>query len=258
MAEKTAFFDVDGPIVDCILLEQFTHYLDERHQIDAAFAKGVLDSLDRYRGGTEGYFSMARNVNQNFGMGVQGHLRTAVIAHAREFAKTVVEPKFLLPYAKPLLTHLKAKGFTTVAIGGTYIEILHALQSIGFDTVYGSRFETTPDGKYTGVMTLNLALFSAKRELLESYIQTHDVDLANSIAFGDTEQDNAILERVGHPVALNPQHHMAAFAKHHDYAVIKKTHDVLAKVDEELARAPRAYKPYETDDAEPKSNPKTG
>ncbi len=56
MAEKTAFFDIDGPIVDCILMEQFAHYLDEKGLIVPAFAKGVYDSLARYRAGTEGYF----------------------------------------------------------------------------------------------------------------------------------------------------------------------------------------------------------
>jgi phosphoserine phosphatase len=89
---------------------------------------------------------------------------------------------------------------------------------------------------------MNLALFSAKKELLESYIQTHDVDLVNSCAFGDTEQDNAILERVGHPVALNPTANMATFAKRHKYASIKKTDRVLDKIDDILKQPPQEIK----------------
>ncbi|MBS7609233.1 HAD hydrolase family protein [Candidatus Bathyarchaeota archaeon] len=47
-------------------------------------------------------------------------------------------------------------------------------------------------------------LGSSKGRLLERLAYSRNIDLSNSIAFGDTEEDEPVLKRVGHPIALNP------------------------------------------------------
>ena len=63
-----------------------------------------------------------------------------------------------------------------------------------------------------------------------------------------------MLERVGHPVALNPSPHMVPFAKRHKYALIKKNDRILDKLDEVLAQSPHEIRSFEVDEPEPETN----
>ena len=56
----------------------------------------------------------------------------------------------------------------------------------------------TPNGKVREIK------LEEKKELLDSIIRKYKIDLKDSFAFGDTEQDLPMLSRVGNPVPLNP------------------------------------------------------
>ena len=58
-----------------------------------------------------------------------------------------------------------------------------------------------------------------KARQVRSYAQTHDIDLAQSHAYGDSIADLPMLECVGFPHAVNPDRALAAIARERNWPV---------------------------------------
>jgi len=92
----------------------------------------------------------------------------------------------------------------TIAISGSPQEVVSEIgEYLPFDEIHGSIF-TTREWVYTGTVERNLILGKTKGVLIDELTRRLMIDFSKSLAFGDTEQDGAVLRRVGNPIALNP------------------------------------------------------
>jgi phosphoserine phosphatase len=83
-------------------------------------------------------------------------------------------------------------------------------RSLGFDGAVGSLAETA-DGVYTG--RLERRLFGqAKADILGELAEAEQLDLDASTGYSDSYTDLAFLERVGKPVAVNPDRELRKVA----------------------------------------------
>ena len=123
------------------------------------------------------------------------------------------------PVLKPLLyreavdlaaSHA-ARGEMTFIVSGALQEVVDGVaRSLGFDGAVGSRAEIA-DGVYTG--RLERRLFGqAKADILEEIAAAESLDLEASTAYSDSYTDLAFLERVGNPVAVNPDRELRKVA----------------------------------------------
>jgi phosphoserine phosphatase len=103
------------------------------------------------------------------------------------------------------------RGFLTVAVSGSPIEVIAPLKELGFQKVFGTEMEVRR-GRYTGKVVRNLILAEEKQKLVASLVTRYRVDASLSWAFGDTEQDLPMWRTVGNPVVLNPRRHLRAYA----------------------------------------------
>jgi HAD superfamily hydrolase (TIGR01490 family) len=99
----------------------------------------------------------------------------------------------------------------TFIVSGALQEVVDGVaRSLGFDGAVGSRAEIA-DGVYTG--RLERRLFGqAKADILEEIAAAESLDLEASTAYSDSYTDLAFLERVGNPVAVNPDRELRKVA----------------------------------------------
>lgn len=67
-------------------------------------------------------------------------------------------------------------------------------------------------GKFTGAVIEPACYGAGKVQLTREYARRHDIDLARSYFYSDSDHDLPLLAAVGHPVAVNPNRRLAAIA----------------------------------------------
>ncbi|MGH9045515.1 MAG: HAD-IB family hydrolase [Acidimicrobiales bacterium] len=128
---------------------------------------------------------------------------------------------FLLPRCFPAgLTRVRdhrRAGHRTLLITGALDLVIAPLRTL-FDDVVCARLGEE-DGRFTGQLTELPPTGEARALLLRSYAQAHGLSLAESVAYADSSSDLAMLEAVGHPVAVNPDARLAAIARRRGWLV---------------------------------------
>jgi phosphoserine phosphatase len=77
----------------------------------------------------------------------------------------------------------------------------------------GTRYEVDAEGNFTGRLDGPFVYGPGKVTAMENFAREHDIDLAASYAYSDSESDLPMLRAVGNPVVVNPDPPLAAIAK---------------------------------------------
>ncbi|MEM2926277.1 MAG: HAD-IB family hydrolase, partial [Candidatus Bathyarchaeia archaeon] len=203
-SNRAAFFDLDGTLIKGFMIRSFPRYLAQMGKIKEEIADNIDLIVSAYERGDASYSQVARKVPALYASGIKGLKISLMSALVRDFVDDYV-PRNLFSYSKGLLDAAKSCFNLVIAISGSPQEVVEELKGkLGFDEGYGSLFTTNRSGAYTGTVKRNLILGSSKGRLLERLANSRSIDLSNSIAFGDTEEDEPLLRRVGRPIALNP------------------------------------------------------
>lgn len=214
--ETAAFFDIDGPLIKGWTIYSFGAHLNKKGLMKQDSWEKIECLTDCYRASRLSYQKFARFIVDEFAIGLEGQDRQD-IKHEGELFWLELQME-LYSYAIPLVNLLR-KERLIVAISGSPVEALLSLKKIGFQDIFCTQFKHYRD-KYTGGVKLNLALEESKRLILENYIKRKRIDLEKSLAFGDTEQDTAILEKVGVPIALNPSPTLQIIARERKWHIL--------------------------------------
>ncbi len=73
----------------------------------------------------------------------------------------------------------------------------------GASDFYGSVYHVDHENKFNGEIT-GMWDSVSKKKALDHFVRKHHLDLKKSYAYGDTNGDLGMFEKVGHPVAINP------------------------------------------------------
>jgi len=200
---SAAFFDLDGTLLRGLMIQAFPRYLADRHKISETFPAKIDAVVASYGKGTMAYRGVAIMVPKLYAAGIKGLRIDAVEVMAEEFMDSYFPTK-VFHYSRRLVRDARKLVDLTIAISGSPQEaVSEIVEYLPFDEVYGSLF-TTRAGVYTGTVKRNLILGKTKGDLIDELTRRLSIDLSKSLAFGDTEQDGAVLRRVGHPIAMNP------------------------------------------------------
>ena len=71
------------------------------------------------------------------------------------------------------------------------------------DGYRGTSYLVDSDGNFTGEV-IPMWDADSKNKAIDALVQTYDIDLSQSYAYGDTNGDLSMLCRVGNPIAINP------------------------------------------------------
>jgi HAD superfamily hydrolase (TIGR01490 family) len=108
--------------------------------------------------------------------------------------------------------------YIVTAAGHEVAEMLAHVLTL--DGGIGSRSEVL-EGVYTGRPAGPFTYRLGKAEAIRELAAREGIDLADSYAYSDSESDLPMLEAVGHPVAVNPDRHLARVAKERGWPVLR-------------------------------------
>ncbi|GIX06424.1 MAG: hypothetical protein KatS3mg115_0827 [Candidatus Poribacteria bacterium] len=214
-----AFFDMDGTLFRSTILHHYalvaTYRMPSwrRALWTGAFLPWVpyfwlLDRLDRGR--------MNRAFYRRYrGRGV-GPARRAV----REAWGSFWAPRLVGPSVRRLQEH-QAAGHRTVLVTGSPEFVAQAVaERLEIGTVLAARLEEH-GGRFTGRLLGSPLSGEAKAQAVWQLARQEGIDLSRSYAYGDSVADLAMLELVGHPVAVSPSRRLRKIAQVRGWPILE-------------------------------------
>jgi HAD superfamily hydrolase (TIGR01490 family) len=123
--------------------------------------------------------------------------------------------------ARGLIDLHHAAGRDTYIVSASPIEIVDSFaKAIGMTGGIGTVAEIE-DGVYTGELAQPFCYGEGKAEAVQRLAAERGYDLDRSYAYTDSASDLPMLEGVGHPVAVNPDHALEAIAVDRGWPIVE-------------------------------------
>lgn len=217
---KVAFFDIDGTLYEGNLGFDVAKYLVGRRLFSRlVLFRGVFQAL-LYKFGLISYDRWGE-----IGLAlINDSLAGRELGYVLQVVETFYDTHDLNFNKKVLvrLQELKDDNYFIVLVTGEPDFLIRPFISrVGADTSITSEMELDKKGNFTGKILENLATNTGKKKAFERFVESENVDLANSIAFGDTEGDLGMLEAVGKAVCVSPSKRLRKKALEREWEIIE-------------------------------------
>jgi putative phosphoserine phosphatase/1-acylglycerol-3-phosphate O-acyltransferase len=121
--------------------------------------------------------------------------------------------RLVYPESRALIDAHQARGHTVAIISSaTPYQVEPAAADLGIENVLCTLLEVE-DGVFTGNVVRPTCFGQGKVDAAEVLAESVGADLKESFFYSDSTDDQLLLERVGHPVALNPSDKLRAVAR---------------------------------------------
>jgi len=135
------------------------------------------------------------------------------------FTEEVLAPRFHPAATAALAEHL-AEGDEVVVISAALDPVVRSLcRRLGVEHFVGTPCEIS-DGHYTGRLTGPSPHADEKVAVAAEYMRRWGVDASDCWAYADHGTDLALLESVGHPVAVNPKPELREAAERAGWPIV--------------------------------------
>ncbi|SFM23146.1 HAD-superfamily subfamily IB hydrolase, TIGR01490 [Ectothiorhodospira mobilis] len=209
-----ALFDLDNTLLAGDSDYEWGRFLVELGVVDPeTYRQKNREFFDQYRAGTLDIHAFCR-----FSFApLAAHPLESLQDWRARFIDERIRP-LLAPGARNLLQHHRARGDTLVIITATnrfVTEPIARLLEVEHLLATEPEFR---DGSYTGELAGIPCFQHGKVQRLEHWLQAHpELDLEDSWFYSDSHNDLPLLERVPHPVAVDPDEDLAATARARDW-----------------------------------------
>jgi HAD superfamily hydrolase (TIGR01490 family) len=213
---RLALFDLDNTLLGGDSDHAWGDYLCQRGILDAATYKTRNDEF--YQDYLAGTLNMTDYLN--FTLEILGRTDMAQLEQwHREFMRDCIEP-IMLPKALELIAKHREAGDKLVVITATNRFVTAPIVArLGIDTLLATECEMA-DGRYTGRTTDVPCFREGKVTRLDRWLQENDFTLDDSYFYSDSLNDLPLLEKVAHPVAVDPDAKLRAEAESRGWPVI--------------------------------------
>jgi len=128
--------------------------------------------------------------------------------------------RHVAPGSRPVIEAHRSRGdlLVLLTLSSPY-EAAAAAEHMGLDHVLSTRYEVR-DGLLTGKAIPPICYGAGKVVASEAFAARHGVDLARSTFYTDSISDLPMMERVGHPVAVNPDPRLRRLARGRGWPVL--------------------------------------
>lgn len=208
-----AIFDMDKTLLHIDTAMSWTRFLYERREITKrTLAKAVYWSS---------LYKLAlldmETVFTRLVADLEGDLESEMLEKSAIWFRDHVAPA-IAPAARVAVERHRQQGHLLVlATGSTQYAARPVARGVGIDHVLSSELEVA-GGTFTG-RPAALCFGHHKVALIERWAQQHGIDLAQSYFYSDSYNDRPLLDRVGHPIAVNPDARLRRHAKQRGWAV---------------------------------------
>lgn len=128
----------------------------------------------------------------------------------------------LIPQTARLLAEHHARGEDRVVVSASPIELVGRFaQALGLEGAVATRAELDAEERYTGRLVGEFCYGRGKVIEIEKLAAERGYDLERSYAYSDSVSDLPMLERVGHPVVVNPDRELRLLATDRGWPVVE-------------------------------------
>ena len=215
--EIGAFFDFDGTLIDDYSAAAFFKYRLRRGEISVSeVVKTVREGINVERRG--------HDVSEMMRVGIQGQAgREADEMDA--WARNVFSKKIagmIYPDSRLLIeAHLRKGHTVVVASSATRPQIQATADDLGIDHIVCTEMDVAEDGRLTGDLATDIRWGQGKADGVIEFAEEYGIDLEDSFAYSNGEEDLPFLELVGHPTALNATEELRDIAKERGWPVAR-------------------------------------
>lgn len=137
----------------------------------------------------------------------------------RQFMVEVIQPMWLSKAVALLQEHRRQGDYLLIITSTNRFVVEPICAKLGVDDFLATNLEMV-DGRYTGEIEGEPSFREGKVSRLEAWLKQTGHDLTGSYFYSDSINDLALLERVEHPVAVNPDSKLAQVASERGWRVI--------------------------------------
>jgi alcohol-forming fatty acyl-CoA reductase len=199
--QGAAFFDVDGTLLKSTIVH---HYFYLAQQDQPTWKRGLL--LARLLSWVPFYLWLDRVSRDAFNHVFYFNYAGLAVEDCRSLGQRYFQQKLrpgLFPAALAQIAFHQSQGHRIVLVTGSVDCVIAPLaEFLGADSLTAEL--EVQNGCYTGALRGEPLADQEKARLIRRYAATHQLDLAQSFAYGDSMADLPMLQTVGHPVAVNP------------------------------------------------------
>lgn len=224
MSKQFAVFDIDGTLIRWQLYHAVVNSLAKEGLLGETAYSDIREArmIWKRRAHPDAFKEYERRLIGIYDQAVSG----LSVDQLQQAADRVLEEyrDQTYVYTRDLITELKKRGYTLLAISGSTKELVEKLtEYYGFDDFIASEYEQA-NGKFTGQ---KMVASEDKAQALETLVQKHGLDHGGSIAVGDTQSDIALLENVELPIAFNPDRYLYATARANGWRIVVERKNVI-------------------------------
>ncbi|BBP45770.1 phosphoserine phosphatase [Thiosulfatimonas sediminis] len=211
-----AIFDLDNTLISSDSDFLWGDFLVRKGYVDGAtFAATNAKFYEEYKAGTLDIYAYQRFALEPLS---QQNMATLAQWHA-EFMAEFIEP-IVLPKALALVEEHKKKGDEVMIITATNTFITRPIGlRYGIETLLGTEGKIQ-DGRYTGEVAGIPTFREGKVTRLNEWLAKEQKSLAGSYFYSDSHNDLPLLKLVDHPVVVDGDATLIAYAKEHDWPCI--------------------------------------
>ena len=212
--QHIALFDFDKTLVDCNSANLWFRSELRAGRLPFTYALRIPWWTLQYRLGTrnlermfEGAFELAR-----------GQAEAPMIENVRLWYDSEIRHRARPGALAALREHRAAGDRLVLATSSSQYIARLACESFGLDEFICTQLELA-DGYFTGKLAAN-AMGPQKAERVAEWAEAQGVDLTQCTFYTDSITDLALLKRVGHPVAVNPDQRLLRTARELGWPVL--------------------------------------
>lgn len=207
-----AIFDFDGTIISGYSAIAFIREQMRRGDVSAREFLELASAMTNFGLGNLGFSGMMAITTQFMrGIEEQAYIELGEDLFTRQIARLVY------PESRALINAHRAKGHTIAIVSSaTPYQVEPAAADLGIENVLCTQLEVE-DGLFTGNVVRPTCFGQGKVDAAEVLADGAGGDLDQSFFYSDSTDDQLLLERVGHPVALNPSDKLRAVARDNNW-----------------------------------------
>jgi len=211
-----AFFDLDGTLVAGQTTLLLVRFLRKEGIVDRRFMLGTALWFAGYKLGVVRVNERTRHQGARV---FAGQSVPEVEELMRRFVEEVLAPRFDAGALEALARH-RVGGDHVVVISAALVPVVKAVcDRLGLEEFVGTACEVE-DGRYRGRLDGPSPHGDEKPEVAAAYMQRWGALATDCWAYADHGSDIALLQSVGHPVAVNPKPELLKFAREAGWPIL--------------------------------------
>lgn len=206
---RAALFDMDRTL---LAKETASLYVRHQRRIGEATGRDLARTLwwvGQYTLGVLDHAAIAEKALRS----LEGMPENVMASRCDDWFRRDVE-RWITDAGRIAVARHRAAGDTCAIVTGASLYASRPLaRRLGIPHVVASVFEVGPDGRFTGRPERPLCVGEGKLERAIAFTREHGLELRDATFYTDSITDLPLLERVGEPVAVNPDPRLARVAR---------------------------------------------